>query len=243
MADKSDLGPYKRILLKLSGEVFGRADEGRCIDPQAFAEFAVRLKEAHATGTEIAIVIGGGNIFRGLAGEGLGTDRVIGDNMGMLATMINSLALAAACKNIDLPAVVMSATHMPKTAEMYIQTKADKHLREGKIVILGGGTGNPFFTTDSAAALRAAELGADALMKATKVDGIFDSDPARNDGAKLYANISYAEALKQQLRIMDAAAFSLCRENGIPIIVFNFFKESELGNALAGKPTGSLVHN
>jgi uridylate kinase len=238
---EKDVTSRKRVLLKLSGEVFGNPEAGLCIDPSAYLDFAERLKMAHDTGTEIAVVIGGGNIFRGLTGEGLGTDRVIGDTMGMLATMINSLALSAACRNIGLPACVMSSTHMPKTSEMYVRDRADKHLRSGRIVIIGGGTGNPFFTTDSAAALRAAELGADVLLKATKVDGIYSTDPMKDENAKLYKTITYDEALRQRLKIMDSAAFSLCRENGIPIIVFNFFKTEELNRALKGEPAGTLV--
>lgn len=242
MTAKTGSGSYKRVLLKLSGEVFGDNQSAKSINPKAFADFATRLKEAHEAGVEIAIVVGGGNIFRGLAGEGLGTDRVIGDRIGMLATMINSLALQAACKNTGLEARVMSATHMPKTAELFTRDAADRHLRQGDIVVLGGGTGNPFFTTDSAAALRAAELKVDLLLKATKVDGIYDADPAVNPQARFYSEISYKEALQQQLKIMDASAFSLCHENRIPIAVFNFFKTEELRKALRGEPAGTIVN-
>lgn len=241
MADSGSPRVYNRILLKLSGEVFRRSESGDPVDAPAFAAFAKRLCAVHSSGVEIAIVIGGGNIFRGLKGAGLGTDRVMGDTIGMLATMINSIALAAACRNIGLPARVMSAVHMPKVSEMYTRDSADRRLKEGEVVILGGGTGNPFFTTDSAAALRAAELGADALLKATKVDGVYSEDPLVNEQAELYSQITFEDALRQNLRVMDAAAFALCRDNNIPILVFNFFKDEALDKVLRGEPSGTLV--
>ncbi len=241
MAEKAGNSKYGRVLLKLSGEVF--KDSDGCISPEAFADFARRLKAARDSGTEIAIVIGGGNIFRGMTGAELGTDRVVGDTIGMLATIINSMALSAACGNIGLESTVLSATHMPKICEMYTVERAERHLAEGRIVILGGGTGNPFFTTDSAAALRAAELGADALLKATKVDGIYSADPVKDPTAELFSDISCEEALRRDLRVMDASAFSLCRENKIPIVVFNFFNESALTDVLDGKRAGTMVRD
>jgi len=243
MAEKDGSMIYKRVLLKLSGEVFRDSEKNEPIGAERFAAFATRLREAHDTGTELAIVIGGGNIFRGLKGAGLGTDRVMGDTIGMLATMINSIALEAACRNIGLPAVVMSAAHMPKVSEMYSRDRADAYLKQGTIVILGGGTGNPFFTTDSAAALRAAELGADALLKATKVDGVYSADPVAEPDAELYDELTFEDALRKRLRIMDAAAFALCRDNLIPIVVFNFFKSEELMKVLRGEKAGTLVQN
>jgi uridylate kinase len=243
MSENDCAGAYKRVLLKLSGEVFRQNSSGDPIDPAAFAAFAERLRTAHSSGVEVAIVIGGGNIFRGLRGQGLGTDRVMGDTIGMLATMINSIALEAACRNIGLPACVMSAAHMPKISEMYSRDKADRYLSDGRVVILGGGTGNPFFTTDSAAALRAAELGAGALLKATKVDGVYSDDPVKNSSAELYSRITFEDALRQNLRVMDAAAFALCRDNDIPIVVFNFFKNEDLLKVLRGEPAGTLVSN
>lgn len=243
MADKERPMIYKRVLLKLSGEVFRDPENGEPIAAESFAAFAARLRKAHAGGSELAIVIGGGNIFRGMKGAGLGTDRVMGDTIGMLATMINSLALEAACRSIGLSAVAMSAAHMPKVSEMYTRDKADAYLRQGKIVILGGGTGNPFFTTDSAAALRAAELGADVLLKATKVDGVYSADPVVDPDAELYEELTFEDALSKRLGIMDAAAFALCRDNLIPIVVFNFFKSNDLMRVLRGEKAGTLVEN
>lgn len=230
---------YKRVLLKLSGEAFqGEKDS---LDPDVIAGIVDQIRKVKDMGIELAIVIGGGNIFRGLPGTGCGIDRTTGDHMGMLATMINSLALQSALENAGLQTRVMSAIEMPKVAEAAIRRRAMRHLEKGRIIILGAGTGNPYFTTDSAAALRASEIGADVLLKGTKVDGVYTADPVKVPDAKRYEQITYSEAISKQLKIMDAAAFSLCMENGIPIIVFNFFKKDEIVRVLEGEPVGTLV--
>jgi uridylate kinase len=221
---------YKRILLKLSGEALQNKEQGLSIDPAILASIGRQFKQLIDAGAEIAVVVGGGNIFRGLAGEAGGTDRTTGDSMGMLATVINSLALQSALENVNIQTRVMTAISMPAVAEPFIRRKAMRHLEKGRVVIFGAGTGNPYFTTDSAAALRASEIGADVLMKATKVDGIYTAD-----------KISYSEALNKQLKIMDAAAFSLCMENDIPIVVFNFFEEGEMLRVFHGEDAGTLV--
>ena len=240
MAERLDVKPYARILLKLSGETL-QARGGSGIDSAATAHVAMQIKAVHELGIQIAIVIGGGNIFRGFAGAMQGVDRGAGDNMGMLATMINSLALGAALEKEGVPARVMSATPMDKVAEYFTRESARSHLQAGRVVLCGGGTGNPFFTTDSAAALRAAELDAEVVLKATKVDGIYDQDPMKHPEARKFDHISYAEALNRQLKVMDAAAFSLCMENRIPIQVFNFFTEGELLRAATGQQVGTTV--
>lgn len=240
MAEQLDSIPYTRVLLKLSGETL-QARGGSGVDSASTAEVAKQIREVAALGIQVAIVIGGGNIFRGFAGAMQGVDRGTGDSMGMLATMINSLALGAALEKEGVPAHVMSATPMDKVAEYFTRESARTHLEAGRVVLCGGGTGNPFFTTDSAAALRAAELNADVLLKATKVDGIYDADPMKHPEAKKFDRISYAGALNRQLKVMDAAAFSLCMENNIPIQVFNFFKEGELLRAATGQAVGTTV--
>ena len=231
---------YKRVLLKLSGEVFRGAD-GNCIDPVALDSIARQIKSVMELGVELAMVVGGGNIFRGMPGESCGIDRTTGDNMGMLATMINSLALQAAIENVGIATRLMGAVDMPKICEPVIRRRAMRHLEKGRVVIFGAGTGNPYFTTDSAAALRASEINADILLKGTKVDGVYTDDPVKNPNARRYDHVGYMEAIEKQLRIMDAAAFSLCMENKIPIIVFNFFKQNELMRVLRGDPVGTLV--
>jgi uridylate kinase len=232
---------YKRILLKLSGEALQNREKGLSIDPAVLASIGRQFKQLIEAGAEIAVVVGGGNIFRGLAGEAGGTDRTTGDHMGMLATVINSLALQSALENVDIQTRVMTAISMPSVAEPFIRRKAMRHLEKGRVVIFGAGTGNPYFTTDSAAALRASEIGADVLMKATKVDGIYTADPVKDKTATRYEKISYGEALSKQLKVMDAAAFSLCMENNIPIVVFDFFKEGEILRAFRGENAGTLV--
>jgi len=234
---------YRRILLKLSGEAFANRATGESLDPAVFADMAQQLKRVRALGADVAIVVGGGNIFRGLPGEKSGIDRTTGDHMGMLATVINSLALQSALEHVGLHTRVMSAINMPAVAEPFIRRRAVRHLEKGRIVIIGAGTGNPFFTTDSAAALRASEIEADALLKATKVDGIYTADPVKDPTARRFARLTYQEALTRRLKIMDAAAFSLCMENHIPIIVFDFFKKNEIFRALRGEPAGTLVTN
>ncbi len=232
---------YRRILLKLSGEAFQNRRDGGSLDFDIFQSMARQLKKVREMGVEIAIVVGGGNIFRGLPGEGCGIDRTTGDYMGMLATVINSLALQSALEREGLYTRVMSAISMPAVAEPFIRRRAVRHLEKGRIVIFGAGTGNPFFTTDTAAALRASEIEADALLKATKVDGIYTDDPKTNPKAKRYRTLTYREALEKRLKIMDAAAFSLCSENRIPIVVFDFFRKDEILRVLAGGTAGTLV--
>jgi len=232
---------YKRILLKISGEALQNKTKGLNHDPEILADVAKQFKQMLGMGAEIAVVVGGGNIFRGLAGATAGTDRTTGDYMGMLATVINSLAIQSALENAGIETRVMTAITMPAIAEPFIRRKAMRHLEKGRVVIFGGGTGNPYFTTDSAAALRASEINADVLMKATKVDGIYTADPVTHPEATRFDQISYQEALSKQLKIMDAAAFSLCMENNIPIVVFDFFKENGIVEVLAGKDSGTLV--
>ena len=232
---------YKRILLKLSGEVFQNRKKGNSLDPDVLCDIAGQIKRVKELGVQVAIVVGGGNIFRGLPGEGHGIDRTTGDYMGMLATVINSLALQSALEKMNVYTRVMSAIAMPAVAEPFIQRRAMRHLEKGRVVIFGAGTGNPYFTTDSAAALRASEIDANVLLKGTKVDGIYTADPFKDPKAKRYKTITYSKALNKQLKIMDAAAFSLCMENHIPIIVFNFFKKDEIIRVLKGEPVGTLV--
>ncbi len=233
---------YKRILLKLSGEAFQNREKGESLDPDVLNSIALQLKKVCDMDTQVAVVVGGGNIFRGLTGENSGVDRTTGDYMGMLATVINSLALQASLEKIGIATRVMTAISMPAVAEPLIRRRAMRHLEKGRVVIFGAGTGNPYFTTDSAAALRASEIGADVLIKGTKVDGIYSKDPVKHPDATRYDKISYQEAIQQQLKIMDAAAFSLCMDNRIPIIVFNFFKPDEIVRVLRGEPVGTLVH-
>ncbi len=232
---------YKRVLLKLSGEALQNQATGVSLDPGVLISIADQIKKVRQMDIEIAVVVGGGNIFRGLTGENSGVDRTTGDYMGMLATVINSLALQSALEKEGVHTRVMTSIAMPSLAEPFIRRRALRHLEKGRVVIFGAGTGNPYFTTDSAAALRASEIRADALIKGTKVDGIYTADPMKNPDAKRYERISYGDALQQRLRIMDAAAFSLCQENKIPIIVFNFFKTDEIVRVLKGEPVGTVV--
>jgi len=232
---------YKRILLKLSGEAFQNKRNGDSLDFEVLASIARQIKKVRDLGVEVAAVVGGGNIFRGLAGENTGIDRTTGDYMGMLATIINALALQSALERDGVYTRVLSAITMPAVAEPMIRRRAMRHLEKGRVVIFGAGTGNPYFTTDSAAALRASEIGADVLIKATKVDGIYTADPVKNPEAKRYRKVSFQTALVKRLRVMDAAAFSLCMESRIPIIVMNFFKEGELLRAVEGQAVGTLV--
>ena len=232
---------YKRILLKLSGEVLGNRETGECIDPSHLAFMAERVRRIHAMGCQIGIVLGGGNIFRGLQGSGKGVDRVTGDSMGMLATISNALAMMNALEAVGVPARVMTAIDMPKLAEPYIQRRALRHFEKGRVCIFAGGTGNPYFSTDSAAALRASEIGADALLKATKVDGIYTADPKQDPKAKKYATLKYETALEKRLKVMDSAAFALCMDNSIPIVVFDFFDKNALEGVVTGKTVGTIV--
>ena len=232
---------YKRLLLKISGEALQNRAEGLNHDPLILNSVAEQFKILLNAGAEIAVVVGGGNIFRGLEGVNSGTDRTTGDYMGMLATVINAMAIQSALENEGIQTRVMTAITMPSIAEPFIRRRAIRHLEKGRVVIFGAGTGNPYFTTDSAAALRASEIGADVLMKATKVDGIYSADPVKDLSAVRYETITYADALAQQLRVMDAAAFSLCMESEIPIIVFDFFKTNSMVEIFNGDTSGTLV--
>ena len=231
---------YQRILLKMSGEVLG-GEAGLGICAEMVHEMAADIKEVRDLGVEVVVVIGGGNIFRGLQGTEKGIERATGDYMGMLATIINSLALQDALEKQGVQTRVQSAISMSQIAEPFIRRKAVRHLEKGRVVIFGGGTGNPYFSTDTAAALRANEIGANVILKATKVDGIYDRDPKKNPKAKRFTQISYLDALQKQLKVMDSTAFSLCMDNKMPIIVFDFFKEHNLKRVVMGEKVGTLV--
>jgi uridylate kinase len=232
---------YRRVLLKISGEALaGRVGYG--IDPAVLRTLAKQLKEVHALGCELALVIGGGNIYRGLAASASGVDRVTADYMGMLATVINSLALQDALEKVGVHTRVMSAIAMQEIAEPYIRRRATRHLEKGRIVIFAAGTGNPYFTTDTAAGLRAIEIGAEVIFKATRVDGIFDADPLVHRGAKKYAALTYIEVLKRNLKVMDSTAISLCMDNRLPILVFNLMRRGNIQRAVQGTRIGTLVH-
>lgn len=231
---------YKRIMLKLSGEVFsGNQDFG--IDRPTLDNVAKQVKKLLDQKLEVVIVVGGGNIWRFRDTKGSGIERTSSDAMGMLATIMNSVALQSALESIDVETRVLSSIDVPQLAEPFIRRRAVRHLEKGRIVICAGGTGNPYFTTDSAAALRALELECDVLLKATNVDGIYDKDPRSNKDAKMYNELSYAEAIEKHLGVMDQAAFSLCDEQKLPIIVFNFFKDDLLLKAAKGEKVGTLV--
>ena len=232
---------YKRVLLKLSGEVLLDRATGRCIDPAVVARMAAKVKAVKDMGADVAIVLGGGNIFRGATGEELGIDRCAGDYMGMLATIINALALQNAIEKAGLPARVMTAFPCQGVAEPFIHRRALRHLEKGRVVLFAAGTGNPLFSTDTCAALRAREIGADVLVKATKVDGIYTADPKKDPSAKKLDHLTYADAMHRGLRVMDAAAFALCEEHRIPILVLDFFAEGALESAVAGGKVGTLV--
>jgi uridylate kinase len=232
---------YKRAMLKLSGEAFQNKRTGESMDPAILLRAAKQIKAVRALGVDVAVVVGGGNIFRGLPGEGSGVDRTPGDYMGMLATVINALALQSALENMHVFTRVMSAINMPSVAEPFIRRRAIRHLEKGRVVIFGAGTGNPYFTTDSAAALRASEIGADVVLKATKVDGIYTADPMKDATARKYDRIRYETAIAKRLKVMDAAAFALCMDNHIPIIVFDFFRKDAIVKAVMGEPVGTLV--
>ena len=234
---------FRRILLKLSGEVLRSPDGAECISPAVLDQMVASIREARDLGAQIGIVIGGGNIFRGLRSGDRGIPRTDGDNMGMLATMINSLALEAALLAHGIPAQALSARAMPAFAELFSARRARELLSQGTVVIMGGGSGAPFFSTDSAAALRAAEIGADLLLKATKVDGIYSDDPVKNPAATRFDAISFANVLAKRLKVMDSTAFALCQDNDIPVLVFDFFKKGELLKALRGRKAGTLVSN
>ncbi len=231
---------FSRILLKLSGEALG-GESGVGISPQAVQDMAAQIREVRELGVQIVVVVGGGNIFRGLSGSKRGIERATGDYMGMLATIINALALQDALEKLGVPTRVQSAITMSQVAEPFIRRRAVRHLEKGRVVIFGGGTGNPFFSTDTAAALRANEIGVEVILKATKVDGVYDSDPKKNAKAKRYSRITYPEALEQRLKVMDSTAFSLCMDNKMPIVVFDFFRAHNLKRVVMGEPVGTLV--
>jgi uridylate kinase len=231
---------YSRILLKLSGEALG-GPTGLNISPEAVQNMAAQIREVRDLGVQVVLVVGGGNIFRGPSGSKRGIERATGDYMGMLATIINALALQDALEKIGVATRVQSAISMAQVAEPFIRRRAVRHLEKGRVVIFGGGTGNPYFSTDTAAALRANEIGAEVVLKATKVDGIYDSDPKENPKAKRYSQIRYTEALQKQLKVMDSTAFSLCMDNKMPIIVFDFFRPHNLKRVVMGERVGTLV--
>ena len=232
---------YRRILLKLSGEAL-MGDQGYGIDPAVATQIACDVAEIQSMGVETAIVIGGGNIFRGVAASARGMDRATADYMGMLATVMNALALQDAMRQANLASRVQSALNIEQVVEPYIRGKAIRYLEEGKVVIFAAGTGNPFFTTDTAAALRASEMGAEIVLKATKVDGVYTSDPKKDPTAKRYGRVSFDEAIQRNLKVMDATALALCRDQRLPVNVFSIFRAGALGRVVAGEDEGTLVH-
>ena len=231
---------YKRVLLKLSGEAL-MGEEGYGIDPKVVEELAVQIKEIVNDGVELAVTVGGGNIFRGVSGATDGMDRAQADYIGMLATVMNALALQDAFERHGIFSRVQSAINMQEVSEPYIRRRAIRHMEKGRVVILAAGTGNPYFTTDTTAALRACELNVDCLMKATKVDGVYDSDPVKNPDAKRYDRISYMEVLSQGLNVMDSTATSLCMDNKVPMIVFDLTVQGNIARALKGEDVGTTV--
>ena len=234
-------GTYHRVLLKISGEALAGAG-GYGIDQQVLVGFAAQLRDVHAAGCELALVIGGGNIFRGTAGGALGIDRATGDYMGMLATVINALALQDALEKLSVPTRVLSAIEMQEIAEPYIRRRATRHLEKGRVVIFAAGTGNPFFTTDTAASLRAMEIGAEVIFKGTRVDGVYDADPEKHPEATRFDELTYIDVLNRNLQVMDSTAISLCMDNGLPILVFNMLEQGNIMRAVSGVRIGTLVH-
>jgi len=234
----------RRVLLKLSGEALSLIGDNKdLISPKALTFIAEEIKKGHEKNVQIAIVIGGGNIWRGAFKNHNGIDRVTSDNMGMLATIINALAIQSALEHVGVVTRVQTAIEISKIAEPFIRRRAIRHLEKGRVVIFAGGTGNPYFTTDTAAALRASEISADIILKATQVDGVYDDDPKKNPSAKMIKKITYMEAIKNNLRFMDQSALSLAMENKIPIMVFNLHKKGNIYNAIIGKNIGTLITN
>jgi uridylate kinase len=240
--DLAPVSKYNRVLLKLSGEAFAEPQHGFGIDPRVVSSIARQIAEAKDLGTQLAVVIGGGNIIRGLSASAQGTDRTTADYMGMLATVINALAMQDALEKEAVQTRVQTAIWMQELAEPYIRRRAIRHLEKDRVVIFAGGTGNPYFSTDTTAALRALEIGADAILKGTRVDGVFDSDPEVDPEAKLFSSLSYIEVLNRGLKVMDSTAVSLCMDNGLPIIVFNL-RAGNLMRILSGEEVGTLVHS
>ena len=232
---------YGRVLLKLSGEALG-GEQGIGISPQAVQGMAQQIGEVKQLGVQVVLVVGGGNIFRGLTGSERGIERATGDYMGMLATVINALALQDALEKLGVATRVQSAISMAQVAEPFIRRRAVRHLEKGRVVIFGGGTGNPYFSTDTAAALRAMEIDAELVIKATKVDGVYDSDPKKNPQATKFDQMAYIEFLNRRLTVMDSTAVTLCMENNLPILVLNFWDKNALSGALRGEAIGTLVH-
>lgn len=231
---------YQRVLLKLSGEAL-MGDQQFGIDPARLRQYAEEVRVVSELGVQIGIVIGGGNIFRGVSNSTSGIHKATGDSMGMLATMINALALQASLENLGVVTRLMSAIRMDVVAEPFIRRRAIRHLEKGRVVILGAGTGNPYFTTDTAAALRAVEIVADVIIKGTRVDGVYDADPERNPKAVRFERISYLDVLKRDLKVMDLTAITLCRENHLPILVFNMNRPGNLKRLILGESVGTLV--
>jgi uridylate kinase len=240
-----DIAPeakYKRVLVKLSGEAFADPQHGFGIDPRVVASMARQIAEAQALGSQLALVIGGGNIVRGLSASAQGTDRTTADYMGMLSTVVNALALQDALEKEGVNTRVQTAIWMQELAEPYIRRRAIRHLEKGRVVIFAGGTGNPYFSTDTAAALRALEIGAEAILKGTRVDGVYDSDPLVNPNARMFSSLPYIEVLNRGLKVMDSTAISLCMDNALPIIVFNL-AAGNIVRILSGEEVGTLVHS
>lgn len=232
----------RRVLLKLSGEAFADPDVGYGIDPRTVQRVAEEIADAQRVGVEVAVVVGGGNIFRGVSQAAQGMDPANADYMGMLATVINALALRDALENAGVQTRVQSAITMQELAEPYIRLRAIRHLEKGRVVIFAAGTGNPFFTTDTTAALRAIEINADALLKASRVDGIYDSDPRTNDNASKLTELSYMEFIAQELQVMDTTAVTMCKEHGVPIVVFDMTHPGNILSAVRGDEIGTIVH-
>ena len=231
---------YQRVLLKLSGEAL-MGDLSYGIDPTVVSQIAREIADVLATGVQLAIVVGGGNIFRGVKGAASGMDRATADYIGMIATVMNAMTLQDALEQVDIPTRVLTAIELKELAEPYIRRRAMRHLEKGRVVIFGAGSGNPYFTTDTTAALRAAEIGADIVFKATKVDGIYDSDPVKNPNARRYKTLTYSHVLANELKVMDSTAFTLCKDNNIPIMVFDLSVTGNIKRAVMGESIGTIV--
>lgn len=241
MTEATKRRDFKRVVLKLSGEALREDGSQDNISPEIVEDMATQIKGAHQSGLEVAVVVGGGNFWRGISASNRGMERSTADYMGMLATVMNSLALQSMLEAHDVPTRVQSAIEMRNVAESFIRRRAMRHLERGRVVIFAAGTGNPFFSTDTTAALRASEIGADAVLKATKVDGVYDKDPVKHPDAVRYETLTFHEALTKQLKVMDATAFSLCLENSLPVIVFDMTQPGNIQRVLTGDPIGTMV--